>query len=148
MSKTACLYEIIVYICGKFNIKNIKYMEILSAKDFCRNLKATIQASGRLSFTAETAAEFNLESNKYIKLASNGEDGILYIAIMQKADPDAFKVCSAGEYYYLPTKNLFDTLGYDYAKRKIMFDIIRKSDLDEELKGTAYTMKRRYGKDK
>ena len=42
-------------------------IKILSAKQFATKLKATIQASGRLGFTAETATVLDLQSGKYAR---------------------------------------------------------------------------------
>ncbi len=54
---------------------------ILSAKQFATKLKATIQASGRLGFTAETATALGLESGKFARFAQDDENGSLYLII-------------------------------------------------------------------
>ena len=48
----------------------------------------------------------------------------------------------------MPTKQMFDMLGYNYEKKNIMFDLIRRQNLDEELEGLAYQMKERKNKRK
>lgn len=124
-------------------------IRLLSAQQYGKKLKATIQNTGKLGFTESTAEEFNLGAPCWIKVAEDDEeDSILYLILVRSEDKDAFQVCKAGDYYYLPTKYLFDALGYDYAKRKIMFDIVRVKDMDQEFAGTVYRMKRRFGKEK
>ena len=124
-------------------------IKVLSAQQYGKKLKATIQSTGKLGFTESTAEEFELDKPCWMKVAADDEvDELLYLILVREEDKDAFQVCKSGEYYYLPTKYLFDALGYDYEKKKIMFDIVRVSELDHELGGTVYRMKRRYGKGK
>jgi len=47
----------------------------------------------------------------------------LYILLTKESDEEAFKVNSAGNYFYLNTRNLFDDLKIDYKKKKIIYDI-------------------------
>ena len=96
-------------------------IKLLSAKQFATKLKATIQASGRLGFTADTATALGLESGKFARFA---------------------------QYYYVPTKVMFDTLGYNYEDGNIMFDLIRQPSLDDDLNGLVYFMKQRQTKNK
>ena len=63
--------------------------EILSAKKFAVKLKATIQASGRLGFTAETASVLDLETGKFAKFAKDTDNGSLYLIIIDKGSKDA-----------------------------------------------------------
>ena len=122
-------------------------IKLLSAKQYGKTLKATIQSSGRLGFTDNSAKEFELEKPTWIKMAEDDENpDTLYMVILRTADEDAFQVCKAGNYYYLPTKYLFDALDYDYAGKKIMFDIVRMKDMDHDFGGPVYKMKRRFGK--
>lgn len=124
-------------------------IKLLSARQFGKKLKATVQNTGKLGFTEQTAVEFKLDEPCWIRVnCDDEEDGVLYLALVRQDDPDAFSVCKAGDYYYLATKHLFDALGYDYVKKKIMFDIVRAGDLDEALGGVVYKLKRRYGKGK
>lgn len=58
-------------------------------------------------------------------------------------DEDAFEVRTSGSYFYVATKRLFDELGFDYKKKNIMFDLIRKQSLDEEVVGEVYKMDKR-----
>ena len=63
---------------------------ILSAKEYGKKLKATIQASGKLGFTEQTAEELRLgEDNVGIKFGKDGEK--LYLIRVGSCDEDAFK---------------------------------------------------------
>ena len=121
---------------------------ILSAKQFATKLKATIQASGRLGFTAETATVLGLESGKFAKFAKDDENGSLYLIIINERSEDAFEIRVSSGYYYVPTKVMFDTLGFNYENGNIMFDLVRQHSLDNDLQGQVYYMKQRQIKNK
>lgn len=108
-------------------------IQILSAKNFSIELKAAIQASGRLGFTAETASVLDLESGKFAKFAQDDENKFLYLIIVNKGNKDAFPVRKSSGYFYVPTKVMFDSLGLDYQNSNIMFDLVRKPSLDNDL---------------
>lgn len=118
-------------------------IEILSAKKFQVKLKATIQASGRLGFTEETAKTLQLESGVPMKFARDDEKDILYLARLQETDEDSFDVKKSGDYFYLATRTLFDTLGVDYRNHSVIFDFARATSLDELMGGEAYKLCKR-----
>ena len=117
--------------------------KILSAKKFATKLKATIQASGRLGFTAETASVLDLETGKFAKFAQDDKDKSLYLIIVDKGNEDTFPVRKSSGYFYVPTKVMFDSLGLDYQNSNIMFELVRKPSLDNNLQGQVYFMKQR-----
>lgn len=121
---------------------------ILSAKQFATKLKATIQASGRLGFTAETATVLGLESGKFAKFAKDDENDSLYLIIINEPNEDAFEIRVSSGYYYVPTKVMFDTLGFNYENGNIMFDLVRQPSYDDDLQGQVYYMKQRPIKNK
>ena len=121
-------------------------IKILSAKQFATKLKATIQASGRLGFTAETATALGFESRKFAKFAKDDENGNLYLIIINEGSEDAFEIRLSSGYYYISTKVMFDTLGYNYENGNIMFDLVRQPSLDDDLQGQVYFMKQRTNK--
>ena len=123
-------------------------IKILSAKQFATKLKATIQASGRLGFTAETATALGFESGKFAKFAKDDENGNLYLIIINEGSEDAFEIRLSSGYYYISTKVMFDTLGYNYENGNIMFDLVRQPSLDDDLQGQVYQMKPRINKRK
>ncbi len=67
----------------------------------------------------------------------------MYLLLTSKEDEDSFKVIKSGEYYYLPTTLMFESLGFDYKKFNIMFDLIRMSEYDELLDGQVYKLNKR-----
>ena len=121
---------------------------VVSAKQFATKLKATIQASGRLGFTAETATVLGLESGKFAKFAKDDEKESLYLIIINESNEDAFEIRVSSGYYYVPTKVMFDTLGFNYENGNIMFDLVRQPSLDDDLQGQVYFMKQRQIKNK
>ena len=88
-------------------------IKILSAKQFSTKLKATIQASGRLGFTSETANALDFKSKKYAKFAKDDEKDLLYLIIINEESEDAFSIRESSGYFYVPTKVMFDTLGFN-----------------------------------
>lgn len=123
-------------------------IRIINAKQFTTKLKATIQFSGRLGFTEETANVLDLSVGKFARFAQDDEKNTLYLIIIDKASEDAFQIRLSSGYYYVPTKMMFDMLGFDYEHNTIMFDLIRQPSLDADLMGQAYLMKQRVNKRK
>lgn len=118
-------------------------IKILSAKDFAVKLKATIQATGKLGFTEETAKTLGLSNETYIQIAFDDEEDVFYLIVMPCSNPDSFKVCSAGGYFYLPTSALFKSMGLDFSSFSFLFDLTREEKLDGSLGGAVYKMNKR-----
>lgn len=119
-------------------------IKFFSAKQYSTKLKVTVQATGRLGFSDDTAKEMGLSSQTYIKLGSeDGTDELKYMVVLPEADDDAFKVCKAGDYYYLPIAVLLMSLGYDFRNKTIIFDLTRSMELDDELGGKVYKLNKR-----
>lgn len=133
------------YLCRKVLDMAI---QIISAKRFATKLKATIQRTGRLGFTEETARYMNLADGKFAKFAQDNENGTLYLIIIDKRNEDSFDIRSSSGYYFVPAKMMFDSLGVDYEKNVVMFDLVRKPSLDEALEGQVFLMKSRTAKRK
>jgi hypothetical protein len=92
-----------------------------------KSIKCTIQKSGRLGFSIEAIKKLNLSGNSSIKIGTNSEDETdenLYIIVQEIVDEESFKLYKAGDYYYIDTRILFDTLRFDYKNNTIMFDIV------------------------
>lgn len=115
-------------------------IKILNAKKLSVKLKVTIQQTGKLGFTEETAKELELSPDRYIRFAQDDANGQLYLAVHSEENVDSFKVCSSGRYYYLQTTAFFRTLEYDFTNKTIMFDLSREESLDEMLGGKSYIM--------
>lgn len=121
---------------------------VLSAKEFSAKLKVTIQETGKLGFTKDTADFFKLELKKYAKFAKDNEKGDLYLILLDKGNSDAFEIKGVSGYYYVQTARMFDKLGMDYKNMVYMFDLIRQESLDGDLLGEVYFMKERHHKRK
>ena len=121
---------------------------ILSAKRFATTLKATIHRTGRLGFPADTATALDLNAEKFAKFAQDDENGSLYLIIIGEGSEDAFPVRENSGYFFVATKVMFDTLGFNYENGDIIFDLIRRPSLDEALQGQVYFMKQRPIKNK
>ena len=98
-------------------------LKFLSAKNYNVKLKATIQSSGKLGFTAVTAKILNLNPEGGIKFAQD-EKGQIYLFSCPTCDDDAFKLYISGEYFSLNTTVLFNNLGFDFHNHKYIFDLI------------------------
>ncbi len=108
-------------------------IDFIKAVDLDRNIKCTIHKTGKLGFTEAAIKKFNLDNNRYVKIGTNTDDksdNSLYMVVQSDADEYCFKANKAGNYFYINTKALFDSLGIDYRKHSIMFDIIDYKDDD------------------
>lgn len=97
------------------------------------NLKCTIQSSGKLGFTEKTISAMNLDENTAFNFyPDNDRKDVFYLIKTTKDDPNAFPVKKSGKYYYINTRTLFGSLGFDYKNDNftIAFDMIR--DLEQE----------------
>ena len=119
-------------------------IKIISTKNFTKPLKVTLQSSGKLGFTRDTADVLKLDSGRMIQFGRDEEKKEMYMILTQEQREDAFAVAKAGEYYYLPTTLMFDALGYDYKVKTYFFDLVRRADMDAELNGEVYYMKERF----
>lgn len=129
------------YLCGNKKYKMFKPIDI---RKFNVKLKATIQSSGKLNFTEDTARVLGLTDETYIRFGIDDvDDSIYYIAIIPEGDENAFKINKSGIYYYLPGKLLFDALGLDYKNKPIMFDLIKIAEMDEIAGGEVYKLLKR-----
>ena len=110
-----------------------------------RNLRATAHKTGKLGFTIEAAKRLALSNEKSASIAMNEDDPSdlnLYVIINPAKQQGAFSINKAGDYYYINTKALFDTLKIDYVKEYVVYDISDEV-IDEQ---TLYKFKRRLKK--
>lgn len=116
-----------------------------NAKEYTLRLKATIQATGKLGFTAETIKTLGLTPECSILLGPDDEnEEIYYMGVLREKREDAFAVMSSGVYLYLNTKQLFDDMGIDYSERwTVMFDLSRFKEGDELMGCECYKMQMR-----
>jgi len=117
-------------------------LKFIKISDLDRNLKATIQKTGKLGFTVEAAIKLKLSKESSISMAVNEDDAAdtnLYALVHSTKVKDAFNVNKAGSYYYLSTKPLFDKMKIDYTNKSVTFDIS-----EEEIEGQKmFVFKRR-----
>lgn len=118
-------------------------LHILNADKYAIKLKATLQASGKLGFTDTTRGELGLTADSYIYIARDDDTDNLYLIVSDTPDTKAFRVHKSGSYYNVPTKGLFDELGYDYKSVTYIFDLVRDTSLEEQTHGKTYKMIRR-----
>ncbi len=119
-------------------------IEIINISKFSVKLKATIQKTGRLGFTMETSNVLGCEKGIGIRFARDTEDdSVLYMIIVERGASNSFDVRKAGDYYYIQTKLLFDSLAYDYKNNTIIFDLVRLPKLDASLDGCVYKLIKR-----
>lgn len=107
-----------------------------------RNLRATAHKTGKLGFTIEAAKKLELSVEKSAGIAINEEnldDKSLYLILYPDRREGAFNVHKAGDYYYLNTKTLFDSLGIDYQHDFVSYDISAQVIDNEQM----YVLKRR-----
>ncbi len=103
-------------------------LKILEVPQIGGKVKATIHQSGKLGFSQAAIDELQISNNTYIMLAKNEEDpndSNLYMVISKEKKENGLKVSKAGNYFYVNTKYLFDKLGIDYKRKKVIFDIIQ-----------------------
>lgn len=116
-----------------------------NAKEFTVRLKATIQGTGKLGFTADTIETLRLTPECSIYLAPDDENKkVMYMGVLRQRMEDAFPVLSSGKYFYLNTTNLFKSLKLDYEHKVYMFDLSRFEEGDEPMEAECYKMDLRW----
>lgn len=113
-------------------VKGQRRLSVLSAREYAKGLAATIQASGKLGFSANTARALRFEKGAGVKFALLDDKDLVLINSRVK-DEDAFALMQSNGYYSVKTKHLFDRLGYDYVQRRISFDLVRLPDDSAEV---------------
>ena len=90
------------------------------------NVKATIHINGKLGFSKAATKKFSLDEGKFIKIGVNSDDesdNNLYVIIKNFDDGESLKIHKSGQYYFVNTKQLFDSLNIDYKNNKIIYDV-------------------------
>jgi hypothetical protein len=109
-------------------------LKFFDADEIQNNAKCTIHKSGKLGFSMDAIKMLGIDETKSIQIAAGedyDENGNLYIKVGPENTKGAFSISKAGKYYYLNTKNLFNQLGLNYQRDKIMFDVV-EVDIDKE----------------
>lgn len=115
-------------------------MKILSVKQYNAKLKATVQQTGRLSFSEETTNALVLSEDKGVKFFMEGNPESLCIAITASQDEDSFPLKKSGATFYVTAQLLFNELGIDYKNYTVIYDLVRCKAYDEESGGESYKL--------
>ena len=100
----------------------------IKAEETERNAKATVHTSGKLGFSKDAIEYLGINEGNTIQFAQNTEDvndKNLYAKVYSSIQEGAFRINKAGEYFYVNTKNMLDTLGVDYKNTKIIYDLVK-----------------------
>lgn len=95
-----------------------------------KHVKATIHKTGKLGFSNGAAKKLQLADNKSICVGTsleNPNDRCLYLIVHENKTEEGFKIAKSGMYYYLNTKFLFDSIGIDYKKEIVTYDITQET---------------------
>lgn len=104
-----------------------------NANEYSTKLKVTVQRTGKLGFTRQTADAlgFSKKADNFIIIATDEEsEGDLYLINGAPSGEHPFRVNKAGDYYYANTAALLDEIGIDYkdTSTTIIFDLIKVKD--------------------
>jgi hypothetical protein len=102
-------------------------LKFIKSEDIDKNVKCAIHTTGKLGFSSNAIDKLSLNTDKTVSIAINEEDKDdenLYVIVNEKTQESAFKLSKAGDYFYINTKALFDSLGIDYRNEKIIYDIV------------------------
>lgn len=103
-------------------------LKFIKAEETERNAKATVHTTGKLGFSRDAIDYLNIAEENVIQFAQNAEDESdinLYAKIYSSPQEGAFKINKAGNYFYVNTKNMFDTLDIDYKNTKVIYDLVK-----------------------
>lgn len=108
-------------------------IRMLDGERLSLSAKATVQSTGRLNFTPETASMMGITAESTVVLFSAG-DRDLGAIVKPGADSRGFKVKKTGPYFYIQLKNYFDEKGIDYkGSTTIIYDITKLEETFEDL---------------
>ncbi len=108
-------------------------LELLDGERLSLASKATVQSTGRLNFTPETARMMGITSESTVLLFAAGERD-LGAVVKSAADRRGFKVKKTGPYHYIQIKNYLEERGIDYkGSTRIVYDITKLDELYEGL---------------
>jgi len=95
--------------------------------------KATVQSTGRLNFTPETATMMNLTTESTVILFAAGPRDLGAI-VKPTEDRRGFKVKKSGPYFYINIKNHLEEQGIDYSgSTRVVYDITKLDETVEDL---------------
>lgn len=101
-------------------------ISIIKMAEYEGGAKATIHATGKLGFNDKAIRKLGIEKGRFVIFGQNDadeNDKSFYLKITDSEIEHALPIIKAGRYYYLSTKPFFDAIGFDYKKKRIIFDI-------------------------
>lgn len=121
------IYAIHLFYSNHQNDITMK-LKFLNSAEAGRKAKVTIHTSGKLGFSGDAIDYLKITEGKSIQFAQNEEneqDLNLYAAVYEDVREGAFRINKAGNYFYVNTKNLFDTLNIDYKSKRVIYDLVK-----------------------
>ena len=100
-------------------------LTILKPSEFSR-LKATVQKSGKLGFTKNSANMLALDENVFAVIAKDSVEN-LYIRFTNEESEETFPIRKSGDYLYINTTDLFLKMGIDFKKKALVFYLSEKN---------------------
>lgn len=103
-------------------------LKFFKAEEIENNAKATVHTTGKLGFSSDAIDYLKLSDGKSIQFGKNEEDESdpnLYAVVYEGIQEGAYKLSKAGDYFYVNCKSLLDTLGIDYKRTKVIYDLVK-----------------------
>ena len=87
---------------------------------------ANVHSTGRLGFTIATSTAFEITTAKGMELFFDEDDtthSSIYGKLVNKDDPEAYKIAKNGDYLSVSAKDFFDSIGLKYEGGSISYNI-------------------------
>ena len=123
------------YICDKY--KSIQNgLQNYKCKKISNKVKGDCTQVREAWFADAAAKELGFASNAepYVKFAVDEDNpSILYLINVKEGDEDSFRVNKAGNYYYVNTRLMFDSLQIDYINETVIYDMIKVEGIENDV---------------
>ena len=106
---------------------------LFKSADIGSTMRCAIHLNGRLTFSFLTIRKLDLFNKWSIELGQDASDlnnKNLYMWVYGFEKEGAFSINGSHPYCYLNTRELFESLKYDYKNRYIFFTIVEISTID------------------
>ena len=84
--------------------------------------KATIQKSGKIGLSIQTADHFKIYTDKSMELLINEaepNDTNIYGILKKAGEPNSYKIMKAGDYHSINAKDFLDAIKINYEKEYV-----------------------------
>lgn len=105
--------------------------KIVNAESFVTNAKATVQRSGRLGLTKESAQLLDVKKGGRLLVAESDNGDLACVVLPPESnDTRGFRWQLASEYFSVNLKPFFDKVGLDYTDTSVttIYDIIQTDE--------------------